>query len=106
MIEVVIFYIHAVAAIGAFTKRWQEGGIGEGILGVAFMALIFSVGWSMTTFAVRFVTPEKGYSRLFDRDALSLLLLSVIEAFFYYFYLRESPSKAPEQTKPDEIKKP
>lgn len=95
MIEVLVFYIHAIAAIGAFTKRWQDEGFGEGILGVAFMALIFSVGWSITTFLIRLLTPEKGYSRIFDRDALSLLLLTVVEGLFYYFYLKESAKPRP-----------
>ncbi len=92
MIEVGIFYIHTLAAIAAFTRRWQDEGLGEGILGVAFMGLIFSVGWTISTFCVRFLTPEKGFSRLFDRDALSLILLTIGEAVFYYFYLKGSGS--------------
>jgi hypothetical protein len=90
MIEVAVFYIHGITAIAAFTKRWQAEGFGEGILGVAFMALIFSVGWTISTFMMRLLTPDKGFSKVFDRDALSLLLLTVGEGVFYYFYLKES----------------
>ncbi len=99
MIEVGIFYLHTLAAIAAFTKRWQDEGLGEGILGVAFMGLIFSVGWTISTFCVRFLTPEKGFSRIFDRDALSLIFLTIGEAVFYYFYLKETnPPPAPAST--------
>ncbi len=98
MIEVGIFYIHTLAAIAAFTRRWQDEGLGEGILGVAFMGLIFSVGWTISTFCVRFLTPEKGFSRVFDRDALSLILLTIGEAVFYYFYLKGSGSSTAAST--------
>jgi hypothetical protein len=106
MIEVAVFYIHGIAAIAAFTKRWQDEGFGEGILGVAFMALIFSVGWTITTFIVRLLTPEKGFSKAFDRDALSLLLLTIGEAIFYYFYLKESATQRPAPAHTSEIKRP
>ena len=88
MIMIVIFYIHVIAVVAAFTKRWQSEGLGEGVLGVAFMALIFSVGWTMSTFLIQLVMSEKGFSKVFNRDALSLLLLTVAESIFYYFYLR------------------
>ena len=106
MIEVAVFYIHAIAAIAAFTKRWQDEGFGEGILGVAFMALIFSVGWTITTFLVRLLTPEKGFSQVLDRDALSLLLLTIGEVIFYYFYLKESTKPHPAPLEGTDKKEP
>jgi hypothetical protein len=106
MIEVTVFYLHAIAAVTAFTKRWQDEGFGEGILSVAFMALIFSVGWTITTFVVRLLAPEKGFSRVFDRDALSLLLLTIVEGVFYYFYLKESTTSRMTSPEEKEIKKP
>lgn len=89
MIPVLVFYLHTVAAVAAFTKRWQDEGIGEGVLAVAFMVLIFSAGWAICTFLIKLVTPEKGFSTLFDRDALSLLLLTTVEGIFYYFDLKK-----------------
>ncbi|MGD0337974.1 MAG: hypothetical protein ABSB78_04235 [Bacteroidota bacterium] len=106
MIEVAVFYLHAIAAIAAFTKRWQDEGFGEGILGVAFMALIFSVGWTITTFLIRLFTPEKGFSRIFDRDALSLLLLTISEGIFYYFYLKGPTKLHSPPVEEMDIKKP
>lgn len=106
MIEISVFYIHAIAAIAAFTKRWQEEGFSEGVLGVAFMAIIFSVGWTISTFLIRILTPEKGFSKVLDQDALSLLLLTAGEGIFYYFYFKESthPHSAPAHE--TDIKKP
>jgi len=98
MIMVFIFYVHVIGAVAAFTKRWQEEGLGEGILGVAFMALIFSVGWTISTFLLKFIVSEKGFSKVFDRDALSLLVLTIAEIIFYYFYFKDesiSPEEPP-----------
>ncbi len=88
MVPLFIFYLHTVAVTYAFTKRWQEAGLKEGVLAVAFVAVIFSVGWTLATFLLRLISPPAGLGPGLDRDALSLLLLTVGEGFFYSWYLR------------------
>jgi hypothetical protein len=88
MVPLLVFYLHIVAVAWAFTQRWQDEGLSEGMLAVFFVALIFFVGWSIVSFLVRLVIPPAGFGLLLDRDALALLLLTVTEGFFYYFYLR------------------
>ncbi len=89
MIPLLVFYLHTVAAVWAYTKRWREQGVKEGILAVAFMALIFSVGWSMSTLLLKAVVGPSGLGPGLDRDALSLLLLTLGEGVFYYLYLKK-----------------
>jgi len=84
MITLFIFYIHTIAAVIAFTRRWQEEGVWEGILAVGFVALIFAVGWSMTTVIVQLFMEKEGFGTWFDRDTAALALLTVLEATFYY----------------------
>lgn len=84
MVTLFVFYLHVIAAVWAFTKRWQREGLWEGILAVVFIALIFSVGWSISTVFVRMMMDQKGFGIWFDRDAAALSLLAVIEAIFYY----------------------
>jgi hypothetical protein len=94
MINLPIFYLHVIAAVAVFTKRWQEGGIGEGLLGVAFVLLIFGVGWSITTIIVGwFMTPE-GFGPLLNRDASALLLLTLLEVIFYTIQTRRKRARA------------
>jgi len=88
MIPLLVFYVHIVAVAAAFTRRWQEEGIAEGVLAVFFVALIFFVGWSIVSFLLKLVIEAPGFGPLLDRDALALLLLTVGEGFFYYFFLR------------------
>ncbi len=87
MIPLVVFYLHVVFVTAYFTRRWQEEGVGEGLLAVFFSGLIFFVGWSMTSFIVRLFIPEQS-DLLLNRDNASLLLLTGSEVIFYYFYLR------------------
>ncbi len=89
MITLFVFYIHTIAAVAIFTKRWQQGGFWEGILGVGFLVLVFSVGWSIATVIMKLVIGEKGFGVWLDRDALSLLLLVVMESVFFYLQLRK-----------------
>lgn len=88
MVTLFVFYIHVVAAITIFTKRWQEDGLKEGFLGVLFLFLIFSVGWSISTFIMKIFVDEKGFGIWLDRDALSLVLLTVLEFLFFLFQVR------------------
>ncbi|HTY58237.1 MAG TPA: hypothetical protein VMF59_05440 [Bacteroidota bacterium] len=88
MIPLLVFYAHIVAVAGAYTKRWQDEGLAEGFLAVFFMALIFFVGWSMASFVMKLVMPPAGAGPALDRDSASLLLLTLAESVFYYFYLK------------------
>ncbi len=83
MITLLIFYMHTIAAVTFFTKRWQDASWKEGLLAVGFLLLIFSVGWTMSTFIVSLLIGDKGFGPWLDRDTLSLLLLSGLELGFY-----------------------
>ena len=89
MIPLFVFYIHVVAAAYLYTKRWQVEGKAEAFLAVGFMVLIFFSGWSVSTFILKLVVGREGLGRFFDRDAMSLLLLTILEAGLYVFYFKK-----------------
>jgi hypothetical protein len=89
MIPVLVLYAHIVGVAAVFTRRWQEGGLVEGILAVAFMSLIFFVGWAMSSFVLKLFMAPEGLGVFLNRDAASLLLLTLGESVLYYFYFRE-----------------
>ena len=95
MVTLFVFYIHTVAAVYAFTDQYQDEGIGAGTLAVAFMGIVFSVGWSISTFILKFIIDERGFGMYFNRDALSLAVLTIGEAAFYYFFLKGMKKKGP-----------
>lgn len=94
MVPLAVFYIHVLAATYGFTKRYQEEGLAEGLLAVFFVSLIFFVGWSITSFLLKFVIDQRGFGPLLDRDALSLLILTAGEVLFYYYFLRDDRGAA------------
>ena len=54
-----------------------------------FMGLIFFVGWAMASFLMKLVMSPEGLASWFDRDAASLLLLTIAEVVLYYFYFKD-----------------
>jgi uncharacterized membrane protein YhdT len=92
MIPVIIFTIHIVGATAAFTKSYQEHGLTDGFMTLVFVGIIFSVGWTIAAFLVRFLAPHGGIHPWFDNDALSLTILTLFEAAFYLIYFREKKS--------------
>lgn len=90
MIELLIFHLHIIGALYAFTKNWQSSHLKDGILSVAVIALLFSVGWALTGTLAQFIMPKNLNTPYFTSDTLSLVLLFIPEiVFFYYFFLRD-----------------
>ena len=112
MIAAFIFFLHVCAAIYAFITRRRAGGVSEGILAVAFLGIVFAVGWTIATvFTNLLFTPEffiKWYYHQTDsmflrtlrkelnRDTISLLLLTFGEVGFYYLFLQGKDEKSRE----------
>lgn len=109
MIELAIFYLHFLAALYAFTKRWQAAGLREGMLGSLIFGLAFIILWSLAGPIAQLLMPDgikttiitpnndyiqvPGYAPWFTRDTMSITLAAIPNAiFFYMFFLRE---KAP-----------
>ncbi len=88
MIAAILLALHGAAGIYAFWTRTNKGGWGEGILALAFVSVIFSVGWTIMTMLTNVVLAPEGFAEWFDRDTMTLSLLTIAEGFFYYFYLR------------------
>ncbi len=90
MIEIFIFHLHIIGALYAFTKNWQSKGIKEGLLAVALIALVFTIGWALTGTIAHTVYPSEYDTIYFNRDILGLILLLIPESvFFYYFFVRD-----------------
>lgn len=58
---------------------------------LGFMIIIFSVGWTIVTFVLKYLISDIGFGPSMNRDTISLLLLSIGEGIFYYHYFKEKP---------------
>ncbi|MFZ4620605.1 MAG: hypothetical protein ACOYNS_08600 [Bacteroidota bacterium] len=90
MIPLIIFYLHIVGITIAFTAEYQKEDLSAGLLSVGFVVLIFSVGWSISSFVLKYLIGEAGFGMWMNRDSLSLLLLTIAEGLFYFLYFKES----------------
>lgn len=88
MIAAFVLALHVFAGIYAFWTRGKTAGWREGVLALAFVGVIFSVGWAIVTMLVSLVLPPEGFAEWFNRDTIALALLTIAEGFFYYFFLR------------------
>ncbi|MCX7909338.1 MAG: hypothetical protein N2560_07470 [Ignavibacteria bacterium] len=86
MVEILIFYLHILAWIYAFTKVWQEKGTKMAFLSFGILAFVFVILWTLTSPIARWIYPSKPISPYFTADTLSLLLLLIPESIFYYYY--------------------
>jgi hypothetical protein len=99
-----ILILHLFIAVFVGFRERKEGLSGIA-LGVAMVVLVFAIGWTLSTFLIRFIWPEAGIGLLIDNwadtatkrflyreatsDSASLVLLTTAEAFFYAWYLRK-----------------
>lgn len=106
MIAAGIFVLHFILA-GAVGYRERKDGASGIALGVAMVVLLFAIGWTLSTFIIHFLWPERGIGLLIDdwsdtplkrflyrevtADTASLLLLTVGEFFFYGWYFGKNP---------------
>lgn len=122
MIPVVIFYLHTIFAVYAFCKSFQSEGLLQAFLNTGFIIILFSVGWTISDLFVGFIissngylidmpvnkialsllkisgffTPGQGKGTLNPKDSISLIVLSVMEYYFYKFYFRETKAASQE----------
>lgn len=110
-----IFLLHIIAVGYAFVSRKKTGGWSEGLLAVAFIGIVFAVGWTISTMLTNLLfRPEffiKWYYHQTDslflrtvrkeinRDTISLLILSFGEIGFYYLFLKGSHEEEREAAK-------
>ncbi|MEO8511941.1 MAG: hypothetical protein ABI543_00145 [Ignavibacteria bacterium] len=90
MIEVIVFYTHAVFFVYIFAKNYVEVSTVSAYLSTIFVIIIFTVGWTFSAFVIGFFIPEEGLTRILTKAAFSLGLLTILELIFYKFYFAKS----------------
>lgn len=94
MIEVILFYAHAVFFVYIFAKNYVEQNTTSAFLSTIFVIIIFTVGWTFSAFIIGFFIPEEGLTRVLTKASFSLGLLTLLEVIFYKFYFSKSTPKA------------
>ena len=86
MVSAIIFAGHLIFISYIFTKKWQEDSISSAFVNLAFIIILFAVGWTVSTSLVKLVFESKGLGLYFNSDDISLTFLSIVEFLFYRMY--------------------
>ncbi|MEO6693730.1 MAG: hypothetical protein ABIY50_03475 [Ignavibacteria bacterium] len=116
MIIAVIYFIHVIFTVYAFAKSYQSDGWLQAFLNLGFIITIFAVSLTVCELIVGFFIPDAGYRitmpsspvilfllkisgfyaqqgtqvTLTPKDSITLMLVSMLELFFYRFYFRNT----------------
>ncbi|MBN1632821.1 MAG: hypothetical protein JW917_01490 [Ignavibacteria bacterium] len=120
MIAVIIYYLHTLFAIFIFARTFQKDGLLQAILNIAFIVIIFTVGWTITDVFVGLIVSDQGYLvnvapgsflngllrltgfyeplggnmvKLTPKDSVALIVITVVEVFFYRFFFSINKQK-------------
>jgi hypothetical protein len=101
MVSAYIFFLHLVLVVFAFVIYKKES-TGEGFLAIAFVGIVFAVGWTIASMLTNLLFALNWFVRWYwqpldswiwlvvrkeiSRDTISLLILTSGEITFYYFY--------------------
>jgi hypothetical protein len=96
MIAALIFSAHLIFILIIFTIKWQNESLGTAFTNLALIIVLFAVGWSIATAVVKIFIDSKGFGIQFDSDTISLIILSIVEFFFYRFYYKEKEDNTTE----------
>ena len=119
MVAAFIFFLHIVLVVFAFFKYKKES-IGEGFLSVAFVGIVFAVGWTIAAILTDLLFAPEWFIKWYwqplvswvwrtvrkeiSRDTISLLFLTAMEIAFYTFYflsdVKQDGEKKKEATTP------
>ena len=89
MVIAVIFIIHLIFIFYVIYKRIKTDSASSAIIDLIFIIIVFSVGWSLSTMFCKMFWEPIGFGKYFDRDTISLTLLSIVEYFFFKFYFKD-----------------
>ncbi|MCO6472290.1 MAG: hypothetical protein J5I57_00985 [Melioribacteraceae bacterium] len=86
MIISLIFFLHFLFGLVIFVRKWQEESLSAAFINIGLIIILFSVGWSIFTMITKLIFEPEGFGIWFDRDTITLTILSVTEYFFFRFY--------------------
>ena len=91
MIELLIFHLHLLVGLYAFTRYWQNHSLRDGFLALGVVFLVFVIGWSIMGTIADIIYIDAFENDYFTKDTLGLTLLVIPESFFFYhFFIKKS----------------
>ncbi|MCW8850275.1 MAG: hypothetical protein OQJ81_09895 [Melioribacteraceae bacterium] len=99
MVIAFIFLMHIIFIFYILYKRIKNDSSSSALIDLIFIIIVFSVGWSLSTMFCKLFWEPIGFGKYFDRDTISLTLLTIVEFFFFRFYFKDLLTIASEKEK-------
>lgn len=99
MIIAFIFLLHIFFLIYVFIKRLKTDSVGIAFQNAIFIIIIFSVGWTLISFVINLLIEPAGFGKLFNRNTISLSILTIVEIYFYWNYYKNKSANANDKGK-------
>lgn len=116
MIIAVIYFIHVIFAVYAFSKSYQNDGLLQAFLNLGFIITLFAVSLTVCELIVGLFISDNGYNMnlpvnsvllfflkisgfyaqqgnvitLTPKDTITLIFVSILEFSFYKFYFKKT----------------
>ncbi len=89
MIIAIIFILHIIFTIYIFVKKFTLESLTAALLNLILIIVIFAIGWSLIALVVNLIISPAGFGKIFDRNTISLTLLTISEFFIYRIYYKD-----------------
>lgn len=89
MVIAFIFLLHIIFVAYVFFKRLKKDSLSAALIDLVLVIIFFSIGWAITTMVSKIFWEPIGFGKHFDRDTISLFLLTLGEIFFYKIYFKD-----------------
>lgn len=116
MIIAVIYFLHAIFAVYAFARSYQQDGWLQAFLNLGFIITIFAVSLTVCELFIGLFIPDAGYRMaipsnqvllfflkisgfysqsgtvitLTPKDSITLIFVTMLETMFYRFYFKNT----------------
>ncbi len=89
MVIAFIFLAHILFVFFVLFKRWKNESVSSALIDLVLIIILFSVGWSISTMVCKLFWEPIGFGKHFDRNAISLSILTIVEFFFFRIYYKD-----------------
>lgn len=89
MVIAFIFLLHIIFIAFVFIKRLKNDSLSAALIDLVLIIIFFSVGWALSGMISKMFWEPIGFGKHFNRDTISLFLLTLGELFFYKIFFKD-----------------
>lgn len=88
MINAGLLVLHVLFVIFVFIQKNKAESTGAAFNNIFLIMILFAVGWAISAMVINQIFEPAGFGKYFDRDTITLSLLTLGEVFFYRIFYK------------------